>query len=213
MKVFIDFDDVIFNTKEFSAGLRKLFESCGVSQEIFQKNYYDPSDNNEIKLFDPEGVFARLEKNEKMETAILREKFAQHMTDLSEFVFADVADFLAETEKKNAYLISFGLPVFQNEKIVASGIHKLVSGCIVTKGSKAEAVRQVMEKMNIDFDEKIIFIDDRVEQVQDIKKAFPAALTFLLCRKEGRYCDQKNEFCDYEIHSLREAQEIVSKLK
>jgi FMN phosphatase YigB (HAD superfamily) len=128
-------------------------------------------------------------------------------------VFDDAEEFLKSVGKENIYLVSFGLPVFQNEKIVSCGANNLVSGCIVTKGLKSTAIGSVMKKMNIDFKEKIIFIDDRVEQVQDIKKAFPAALTFLLCRKEGRYCDQRNEFCDYEIHSLREAQEIISKLK
>lgn len=209
MKVFIDFDDVILNTKEFSANLRIFFEKHGVNPEMFKKHYYDSNDNNQIKLFDPEGLFLRLEKYEKKDVKILRENFSQHIGNIAGFVFADVPGFLNFAGKENTYLVSFGLPTFQNEKIVGAGINKLVSGCIVTKGSKSAAIRQVMEKLSIASQEKIVFIDDRIEQVQDIKKAFPSAYTFLLCRKEGRYCDQKNEYCDYEIHDLKEAQAIM----
>ncbi len=113
---------------------------------------------------------------------------------------------------KNVYLVSFGLPSFQNEKIIGSGINNLVSGCVVTKNLKAQAIGQVMEKMQISREEKIFFIDDRVQQIEDVKKVFPQVLTIFLCRQEGRYCDQKNEFCDFEIHNLQEAQEIISKL-
>jgi FMN phosphatase YigB (HAD superfamily) len=212
MKIFIDFDDVIFNTKEFSIYLKAFFASHGVSAELYQKHYYNPNDNNTIKLFDPHGLFLRLEEHEKMDVSALRKDFSLLLNDLSDFVFSDVIDFLDFAGKENVYLISFGLPIFQNEKIVACGVHNLVSGCVVTGGSKAEAIRKVMDQLKIDPDEKIIFIDDRVEQVQDIKRAFPSATTFLLCRKEGRYCDQKNDYCDYEIHDFKQAQEIISKL-
>ena len=212
MKIFIDFDDVIFNTKNFSLYLKEFFERHGVSEELFRKHYYDPNDHSSVKLFDPWGLLDRLEKNETMDVVEIRENFMHCIKDLSGFVFADVEDFLVDMGKENVYLVSFGLPVFQNEKIIGTGVNKLVSGCIVTKGSKAEAIQQIIEKVKIDLREEIIFIDDRIEQVQDIKKAYPRAHTFLLQRKEGRYCDQKNEYCDYEIHNLKEAQEIISKL-
>ncbi|MDD5396820.1 MAG: hypothetical protein PHW24_02045 [Candidatus Moranbacteria bacterium] len=212
MKIFIDFDDVILNTKDFSGGLKIFFESHEVSPELFKKHYYDPNDTSEVKLFDPDGLLSRLEENEKMDVTALRRGLSQHLADMDSFVFADVDDFLNFVGKENAYLISFGLPSFQNEKIIGSGIDRLVSGCVVTKGSKAEAIKSVIEKMKIDVNEEMIFIDDRLEQIQDIKKTFPNMHTFLLCRKEGRYCDQKNGYCDFEVHDLEEAMEIIKSL-
>ena len=212
MKFFIDFDDVIFNTKEFRINLKVFFNENGVSDELIEKYYYDEKDRNEVKLFDPEGLINRLEWFEKLDVDSLRKNFSVYMQNLSSFIFPDVDDFLKFTGKENTYLISFGLPIFQNEKITACGVYKLVSGCVVTRSSKSLAIAGVVEKMNISRDEKIVFIDDRIEQVQDIKKNFPFSITFLLCRKEGRYCDTKNEYCDYEIHDLIEAQEIISKL-
>lgn len=213
MKIFIDFDDVIFNTKKFSLYLRNFYNDNGISQELIQKHYYDPNDGNQVKLFDPEGLFSRLEKHEKIETKNLRENFSQQMKNLSAFVFEDVVDFLNFSGKENVFLVSFGLPVFQNEKIIATGIDKLVNGCVVTKGLKSDAIKNVIEKMKIDPKERIIFIDDRVQQINEVKNVLHNAETFFLCRKEGRYCDQKNEYCDYEVRNLKEAQEIILKLQ
>lgn len=212
MKVFIDFDDVIFNTKQFSASLINFFERNGVDQEMFKLHYYDPKNTDAIKLFDPEGLFSRLEKHENINTEKLREFFSEHLNDLSNFVFPDVEKFLKEIGRENIFLISFGLPVFQNEKIMGAGIDKLVNGCIITKGLKSKAIRDVIAQMKIDSQEKIIFIDDRVEQIKDIKEVLPESHTIFICRKEGRYCDQKNEYCDHEVRDLEEARGIISKL-
>ena len=212
MKVFIDFDDVILNTGEFVTELRAFFGSYGVDATLFQKHYYDCGSSADVKLFNPWSLIDRLESEEAMDVCKLRENFSMYIKNLSKFVFADVDSFLNFVGKDNVYLISFGLPAFQNEKIVACGISNMVKGCIVTSNSKASAIGIIMEKMKIDANEKVVFIDDRVEQVQDVKKVFPGAATFLLCRKEGRYCDQKNEYCDYEVHDLSEVKEIISKL-
>ncbi|MEI8343824.1 MAG: hypothetical protein WCF93_02670 [Candidatus Moraniibacteriota bacterium] len=213
MKVFIDFDDVIFNTKDFSIYLKGFYASRGVSQELVQKYYYDPAAESELKLFNPEGLFLRLEQYEKIDVSKLRKNFTQQLKHLSRFVFDDVSKFLTKMSKENVYLVSFGLPTFQSQKIQGSGVNKLVSDYIVTEKMKGQAIVQVMEKNKIDFEEKLIFIDDRIAQIEDVKKTFPQALTFLLCRKEGRYCDQKNDYCDYVAGDLRQVMEIISGLE
>ncbi len=212
MKIFIDFDDVIFNTKEFGAEMRKFFQLNGVHEELIDKYYYASNCNEKYKLFDPWAMLDRIEQHESLSMKEVRTRFSNHLVDLSPFVFPDVEKFLKFVGRKNTYLISFGLPIFQNKKITASGVHKLVNGCVVTRSSKAEAIRGVMAQMKIDSAEQIIFIDDRIEQIGDIKKAFPDSITFFLSRKEGRYCDKKNKDCDYEISELQEAEKIISEL-
>lgn len=209
MKIFIDFDDVIFNTKKFSQKLKNFFAENGVNEELYSKYYYEPNDSNEIRLFDPEGLFERLEKNEQIDTKEIRKNFNLLLNDLTKFVFDDVEEFLNFAGRENVYLVSFGQPLFQNKKIIGAEIDRMVNGCIVTKGSKAEAISKVMDELEIDQGEKIVFIDDRIEQIQDIKKNHPNARTFFLSRKEGRYCDKKNEYCDYEVHDLKEVQLII----
>ncbi len=215
MKIFIDFDDVLFNTRDFSAYLKEFFAKAGISQELFQQYYYDPVDqaNGNVKLFNPEGLLARLEKYEKIKVDSIQADFEAQLQDLRRFVFADVQAFLVAMGKENLYVVSFGLPSFQQRKFIGSGLSELVESCVVTENLKAQAVAQLIEEVPIKPTEKIIFIDDRIEQLEDVKKKHPAILTIFLCRKEGRYCDQKNEFCDWEAHDLREVEKIISNTK
>ncbi len=215
MKIFIDFDDVLFNTRDFSAYLKEFFAKAGISQELFQQYYYDPvaQANGNVKLFNPEGLLARLEKYEKIKVAGIRAELNTQLQDLRRFVFADVQAFLVAMGKENLYVVSFGLPSFQQRKFIGSGLSELVESCVVTENLKAQAVAQLIEEVPIKPTEKIIFIDDRIEQLEDVKKKHPAILTIFLCRKEGRYCDQQNEFCDWEAHDLKEVEKIISNTK
>ncbi|MEI7621471.1 MAG: hypothetical protein WCJ51_02970 [Candidatus Moraniibacteriota bacterium] len=211
MKIFIDFDDVLFNTKQFSTYLKGFFAEEGIDQELFQKYYYDPNDELKegVRLFNPHGLLARLEKYEKIDTSKIRHDFETKLQNLESFVFADVADFLAAMGKENLELVSFGLTNWQQSKIVGSGLDKLVNSFVITEKLKAQAVAQLMGKLDLAVGEKIFFIDDRVEQLEDVKKAFPQIITILLCRLDGRYCDQPNEFCDYATSDLKQAREII----
>lgn len=209
MKVFIDFDDVIFNTKKFSGDLKSFFQSHGVSEELFTKHYY--SENLEtMKVFDPWGLMTRLQDVEGINTEKMKDSFEEQLRDLFQYLFDDVEMFLKSVGKENAYLISYGLPAMQNKKIIGSNIDILVEKYVVVENLKANAIARIIDDENISTEEDLFFIDDRMQQIEDVKKMFPNMHTMLLCRKEGRYCDQKNEYCDYEIHDLREAQEIIS---
>lgn len=214
MKIFIDFDDVLFNTKYFSAYLKEFFAKAGIDQELFQKYYYASNDQakDKVRLFDPNGLFLRLEKYEKIDTSKIRHDFETKLQDLERFVFEDATDFLAAMGKENLQVISFGLANWQQNKIKGSRIDKLVENFVTTEKPKAQEIERLLAQMKLDVEEKIFFIDDRAEHLEDVKKSFPQIITIFLCRKEGRYCDQKNEFCDYEARDLKEAEEIISKL-
>lgn len=212
MKVFLDFDDVIFNTKDFVIELRNLFASHGVTEDIFKKYYYDEK-NPEVKIFNPWATLKRIEENEKRDVSALRKKFEDLLLNLSWCMFPDVEKFLKFVGKDNVFLISFGLPDFQNKKIIGCGLDKMIGGCIVTNGSKAEAIGKVLRELEINENEKMFFVDDRCQHIEEIKTAFPNIKTFLLCRKEGRYCDPKTQYCDYEVHGLREVEKIIDKFK
>lgn len=212
MVVFIDFDDVIFNTRQFRAYLREFYAENGVSQELVQKYYYESDDNNPIRVFDPWGLFLRLEKYEKMNVDKLRENFESQLSDLKRFVFSDVESFLLKIGRESVHLVSFGLPSFQEKKIIGSGVNELVCNFSITGNLKAHMISRILKDEKINPEEKIIFIDDRVEQIEDVKKAFPTTMTIFLCREEGRYKDQKTEYCDFEAHSLEEAEKIIKEL-
>ena len=39
MKIFIDFDDVLFNTKDFIRDIKIVFRRHGVSEDVFSETY------------------------------------------------------------------------------------------------------------------------------------------------------------------------------
>ena len=211
MKIFIDFDDVLFNTRQFSAYLKGFFAEEGINPELFQKYYYDPADQatSSVRLFDPEGLFARLEKYEKIDTSKIRHDFETKLQNLERFVFTDVVGFLKVMGKENLQLVSFGLSNWQQIKIKGSEVSKLVENFIIAEKPKAQEIGQLLAQMKLGVKEKIFFIDDRAEHLEDVKKAFPQIITILLCRPDGRYCDQQNEFCDWRVSDLKQTQEII----
>lgn len=212
--IFIDFDDVIFNTKKFKEDFRNIFIAEGIPGEIFDDCYVDPHDTRAIKTFNPwhqldmiclKPNYINIDKI-KINSAV--KKFIK---DISVYIFDDVIEFVEKYGKENVCIVSFGEKEFQSEKIKNSGITKHVPNVFVTQSLKSSVISEIISRMKNDQQEKSFFIDDRSDQIEDVKKSLPGVHTFLMCRKEGRYCDSKNEFCDYSVSNLYEVQRIISK--
>ncbi len=60
--------------------------------------------------------------------------------------------------------------------------------------------------------ELFIFIDDRISQINAVKKNFPQAVTFFMKRSSGRFNDKKTKYADYEVKNLTEVKKIIDKL-
>ena len=149
MKIFIDFDDVLFNSKDFLVHLKDFFVAGGINRELFQKYYYDSDDKDKVRLFNPYGVLERCEKYEKIDGTRLRQGLDPFLENLKAFVFSDVKPFLEKIGKENAQVVSFGLPSFQQSKIVGSGVGELVCDFTIMGKLKAETILKILtEKKN-----------------------------------------------------------------
>lgn len=213
MKVFIDFDDVIFNTKKFKEDLKNMFPLHGVSSEIFDKYYVDPNDSRAIKTFNPWLHIERICNNESEIDKEKLNKFVQiFIADISSYIFNDVYDFIETVDKKNIVVVSFGEQKFQAKKVFNSNIGKKIKNIVITQSSKKEVIEKILQKEKNMNQEKTFFLDDRVEQIKDVKEKFPQIITILIKRPEGRYQEmRKDEYCDYETHDLMGAQDIILK--
>jgi FMN phosphatase YigB (HAD superfamily) len=212
MKIFIDFDDVIFNTREFITDFKKVFKANDISEEIFDKYYYDTAEqqsNIQIKKYDADRHIQRIKEVLHIDTGQLEEDFAKFINDTSKYIFPDVRNFLEQFERADLYLISYGDLEYQRNKIKNSGITKYFNKVITTYKLKAEELAKILSLDEIE-SEDIYFLDDRVEQIRSVKKKFPQAHTLLVRRKEGRYNDEKDKYCDFEVGDLNEAARIIS---
>ncbi|MDD5464183.1 MAG: hypothetical protein PHP62_03470 [Candidatus Moranbacteria bacterium] len=210
MKIFIDFDDVIFNTKKFREDLEALFDLNGVSKEIFQKYYIDPNDQRAIKTFNPWLQVKRISGNVDIDTDKLTKAIDAFVLDVSAYVFEDVLEFTKTFGSKNICVVSYGDLEFQNKKINSSKIGEYLDNIVVTKNLKSEIISKIIVEDNLEKNEEIFFLDDRIEQIRDVKEKFPEVISILVKRPEGRYQEmQKEDCCDYEVHNLKEVQEII----
>jgi len=213
MKIFIDFDDVIFNTKQFKSDLAEVFFKHGISKDLYEKSYYDPNDKRSIRTYDPRAQILRIKNGVDVDEYELLNGIKVFMEDASKYVFKDFFSFVKKYDQKNVYVVSYGDIKFQEEKINSSGIKKYIDNIFIGDRLKSVMVENFLEKNKNIQEEKIFFIDDRIEQIQDVKKKTPNIVTMFLKRPEGRYQKMiKDEYCDFEVHNLQEAQEAIEKI-
>ncbi len=209
MKIFLDFDDVLFNTKAFKKDLIAIFKRNKVSQKDFLATYkdYPTATKKGLQKYDPFEQIKRLEKKLFVDGVKIKKDLIHFLAKSSDYLFRDVKKFIQEFDRKNLYLVSYGHTGFQGKKIANCGLKKYFKKIIITDKMKGEAIKGLVSQK-----EKFVFIDDRVDQIEAVKRKLPGSITFLMKRKEGRFFDQKNKFVDYEIKNLNELKKQLRKL-
>lgn len=204
MIVFIDFDDVVFNSGKLSEELKGLFFKRGIEESLFEKYYYD-----ENKTYNPQRQIDRIQEDSDKDFSNLKKEVSELIDNLGEYVFDDFKEFIEKVGRENIYILSFGDEEFQKLKIKNSGIDRDVEKTIIAKGKKSEQLKKFFSRnSNLEKEEKY-FIDDKVHHIKDVKKNFPKIKTILIHRPEGRYHEKPNNFCDYEADNLKETNNII----
>ncbi|MFH1188464.1 MAG: hypothetical protein V1652_01305 [bacterium] len=197
MHIFLDFDDVVFNTKEFIADLQeKLYQSNGIKQSLFKRCYYDDKRDTQVpRVYSLEEHLSRIAEHTNIPCIELQKIGLQHLQTAHTYVFIDMLHFLAKHGKYTT-LLSHGDTTFQSQKIAYSKITESVQSILITTALKAEFL-----KNDAGTKKHFYFIDDRIHQIEAIKKAFPHATTIFVQRKEGRYTNRKTDFADYMVEN------------
>lgn len=214
MKIFLDFDDVLFNTKKFVVDYKKIFRLHGISEDIYKKYYYDyPPNrkNSKLKKYISEPHIDKIGKEEKIDVSDLKRDIEVFLGKANKYVFSDVADFLNSFNKKDNYLISYSKNKFLESKIKNSGVAKYFKTIIMTDVMKSLPIKDIMRNDNIKKDEQMFFLDDRIEQIDDVKKHCKWVKTIFVNRKEGRYQNSASKMCDFECKNLKQAAKIILK--
>lgn len=215
MKVFLDFDDTLFDTSAFACGLQCVFGEYGISEEMFWESY------QEMKKECPAGGWSyspekhiekiQMQRGASFDKDVIRKKLMMYFADTKRFLFSDTEELLSTLSESGhtLYILSFGDRDFQMAKISGTGIGHFLEKVIVTDRDKGEAMRDA-----IDAHDKVLFLDDRVHFIESVKKLFPNAWTILVQRKEGWHREEKSsELCDYVVKDLREALEVIKSLE
>lgn len=208
LKIFLDFDDVLFNTRDFVVDYKKIFRKFGISDELFQKYYYGypVKKGGKIMKYNPYEHLKRIKESSNIDTKELKKAIDDFVEDTAQYIFPDARDFLESFSKKELLLLSYGETKFQNLKVSNSGITKYFSKIIIGDKLKSEMISKLVKESDTNY-----LLEDRVEQITDVEKKFPFVKTVLLKRKEGRYDDKKNKYCEFEAKNLEEVSKIIIK--
>lgn len=211
MLIFLDFDDVLFNTKKFKNDYFGIFKKYGVTKEIFEECYYDALINSNLKFYSPDAHIERVCGKMPIDLKSLKRDASAFTKDTEKYVFSDVVPFLLNFSKKNLFLISFSKTQFQKNKIFNSTLANFFKEVHIVNEPKGFKIAQIIKKTTKALiDEDIYFIDDRIDHLSDAKNKNKVVKTILLLRKEGRYEDKKNKLCNYDAKNLKEVFKIIT---
>jgi FMN phosphatase YigB (HAD superfamily) len=215
MKIFIDFDDVIFNTKKFSSDLFEIFGRHGITREEFRDSYYTFSKKSSShgRHYDPDAQIRVLKKKNGVDVKSLKSDVNKFLRNLGQYVFSDVEFFLKNFPKKDLFILSYGQAKFQKIKINGTGIDNLVDRVFITKRKKADVILELARKYAFSKKEAIILIDDHSEQLEAAMNTGGKIKAFHLCRKEGRYHALPCLLRDYSVKNLKAVERIIKKEK
>jgi hypothetical protein len=216
MKIFIDFDDVIFNTGKFKEDfLNEVFIKNGATQADFTETYYHffKKDKQVNKYYDPKKQIEALGKKEHINGKKLEKDFYIFMKDLKKYVFGDVAYFFEKISKRDLFLISYGDPLFQKMKIEGTHTAAFFGKIILGKFRKMDLISKAVEEHKLSQNEKVIVIDDLPKHLKKMGALKERLITFHLRRSEGRYKELICDNADYEVKNLRAVAQIIKKEK
>ncbi len=200
----IDFDGVLFDDARFKKDYESLFRRAGVREEIYQKTYdttkkqghYDPRIHIHLALGGASGASV-IEKN-------LFSQIKKFLDQSFRYLFGDVKGFLQflKDEEVRMVLLSTGDAAFQNQKIAKSGLTDFFDDIvIIPHASKTNALDQIIRKMR---PESVLFIDDKREVVEHIKKSFPSVYVAQMQRGSTTPAAQHIDFFVKNFTDLKE---------
>ncbi|MDD5083788.1 MAG: HAD family hydrolase [Candidatus Moranbacteria bacterium] len=212
MRVFIDWDDTIFNTRDFVTDFSTVFTDNGVPFDMYKKtrqNAYRVL-GDDTAIYDMEMHLSSIASQKIVfDTDAVRKSAAVFLQDTSRYVFPDIRLFFERAREKNirVYVLSFGQSAFQNEKINGTGLREYFDEVFIVQEKKYVPIVLVMERSG---DEPVWFFDDRAEYIDDVKKNIPAVKTVQVMRSEGRYQDVQSPSADFMIQDFDAIVKVLS---
>lgn len=181
-KLFIDFDDTLFDRDTFRKRLISLIKKQGFSDKEVEDGYKAVYKNNGY-----DGVWAHLEHLHKNVRPIALDKASSDIESLfceaKTLLLPEALKFLRSLDRKKyeINLITVGGLEFQKKKVSACGIESLFDNCYFTTDEKAEALAELVG------DDFFILLEDKDETIKSVKERFPK--TLVIKAEKGKLLD------------------------
>lgn len=195
--IFVDFDRTLFDTEELIKKMAEIFWDYGGID--FRKTM--PQDDR--------GNYSLSKHIAIVSTRARRRRVTRQLNKLlsraSDFLFEDSYDFLKRCSDFFLILITRGEREYQSKKvfIALKNLRHLFREIVVVEGEKAKYIRDLIEQVNPD---EVFFIDDKINELEPVKKNTPVVTTILISRNELK---KVGLGIDFVVSNLTEAAEIM----
>lgn len=112
------------------------------------------------------------------------------LAQLEHFLYADAVPFLRRHTQHHITLLTAGNPRWQRYKIERSGIDRLVDDILITEQSKVAALTAQGIGIERNDSERIIFINDRGSEIDEMTAAFPTMHAVWIRRPGSKYVNE-----------------------
>jgi len=135
----------------------------------------------------------------------------------SDYLYSEVKPWFATKDSADVIIITAFTPeygpdskAYQAEKVKSSGLSEEVSRVIVMEGEKGQTVKSVVSTLPVT--EKVVFVDDRIEQCLSVKRANPEVIVCLMVRDRAVIGDVSSVQGIYVVHCLRDVDDVINKV-
>lgn len=215
MKIFIDFDKVLFDTTNFKKEMINICYEHGVSEKEFIKtaNNFSATSKHNGPPYSMDNHIKLMEKLKAKKLPELKKALEDLMENLEEYVFSDVEKFLLSFRKDDLFLLSYGDVSFQKQKVFSSGMNKFFKNIIISGEHKIDIISNMAKENNIIGQEDLILIDDKPENLEKAENIDRDIKTFFMKRPGGKYSGLSCEHADFEVENLDEVKKIIKSEK
>lgn len=186
--IILDFDYTLFDTTKFKEETIKNLMLLGVTRDIYYQAYQQirSSHNDE---YIPLEHLKMINQMTNVSLDELSKKYFEALNNCSECLYNDVTSFLDKLTKQKTplYLLTFGNPTFQKQKVEASGIAHYFKKTIYTNKDKYSVADKIPNANHA------TFINDNPHEIQSLQTLFPQAEFIQIVRENGKKFDLELE--------------------
>lgn len=210
--IIFDFDDTLFETVRFKREIENIFLRYKVPKSLFLKTY-DLS-RKEKEAWQPERQISILrQKLPWLKRKVILSQINSLFKKAKKFIFPDVVPFLrklrAQARKQNLkiILITFGQIEVQESKIKNSKIRRFFDRIIMATSPTKE--REIAKLLRQEKNKTVIFIEDRGQVIDAVKKTSPQVVSILMARPTGRFRHDKCLLANFKVANLKQVEKIL----
>lgn len=206
--IIIDFDGVLLNDQKFKKDYIRLFKTFGIPVSLYESAYRELK--NKKGFYDPEAHIAILQKKKPgLKKDGLIKKINSFVKNSSRYIYKDAIPFLKFFKKRryDLVLLSTGHE-YQNLKIKNSKIiHFFKEIIIIPNFSKTESVAKILKNY---LGKPSVFIDDKKEVVDEVKKEIPNIYIIQLARRKYQI---RSKIVSKVLSNLSQVKALLKHLK